>query len=48
MKQKSSMLTELTSMVDMNISRFITYNRSRSRELQQRVGGRVTEKTVPE
>jgi hypothetical protein len=42
------MLTELASMADLNISEFITYNCTRSREFQQRIRARVTETTVPE
>jgi hypothetical protein len=42
------MSTELTSMTDMNISGFITYNRTTSTELRQSVGTRVTNMTVPE
>jgi hypothetical protein len=47
MEQKSSVSTELTSMVDRNISRFITYDSTTSRELRQSVGARVTETTMP-
>jgi hypothetical protein len=42
------MSIELTSMVDRNISRFITNNRTRSRELQQSIEARVTETMVLE
>jgi hypothetical protein len=42
MKWKSSVSTELASMADRNISEFITYDRTTSRELQQSVGARMT------
>jgi hypothetical protein len=48
MERKSSMSTELTSMADMNISRFITNNCTRSRNLQQSVEARVTKTIVLE
>jgi hypothetical protein len=48
MEWKSSVSTELTSMVDRNIFVFITYYSTTSRELQQSVEARVTETTMPE
>jgi hypothetical protein len=48
MEQKSSMSTELASMIDRNISEFITYNRTRCRKLQQSIGARVTETAILE
>jgi hypothetical protein len=48
MEQKSSVLTELTSMADRNISGFITYDSTTSRELRQSVRARMTETMMPE
>jgi hypothetical protein len=48
MERKSSVSTELTSMVDKNISGFIIDNSTTSRKLRQGVGARMTETTMPE
>jgi hypothetical protein len=41
------MSAKLTSMEDRNISGFITYNSTTSRELRQSIGASVIETTVP-
>jgi hypothetical protein len=48
MEQKSSVSTELTSMVDRNILGFVTYDSTTSRELRQSVGVSMTETTMLE
>jgi hypothetical protein len=48
MKQKSSVSTELTNMADRNISGFITYDSTTSREFQQGIRARMTETIMPE
>jgi hypothetical protein len=48
MKWKSSASTELASMADNNISGFITCYSTTSREIQQNIGARMTEMTMPE
>jgi hypothetical protein len=47
MKQKSSVSTELTSMTDRNMSKFITYYSTTSRELRQSIRARMTEIMMP-
>jgi hypothetical protein len=48
MKQKSNVLTELANMADKNISGFITYYSTTSREIRQSNGVRMTETTMLE
>jgi hypothetical protein len=48
MKRKSSVSTEINSMADRNISRFITYDSTTSREFRQSIGARMTEATMLE